>query len=415
MIRLGILVFASILLAGPATARGAEPELAPELRAALAEARDLIATRHPQAAAAALEMLLGRLADAPYARAIAYEILGHARTAQGDLEGAATAFVHALQSDALPAEFAHGLAYNLAQILIRRGRDEEGLGYLEQWFRSAQAPGVSADALAGIAYARTRRWGAAIPHLRIAARAPGADPVWQQALQDCEREARRGEVASGVVRDRLRQAPDSKARWREAIAAYREAHRDAEALALLEVMHRRGSSGAPEILELAQGCLAAGLPNRAAAVLAEALADGRLPRRRTALTLLGDAWRAARVPAQAIAAYRESVALMPDGNLYLAIGELAVTLERWDEAVAALELSLKQTVVRDPARAKLLLGIAALRVGDFERARDALEAASNVLATHDAARWWLHELDAARAATVAPAPPDGDDTRSARG
>ena len=380
----------------------AEPVLDPQHQDALATAQRLIATRHASAAATALELLLPQLADAPYARALGYELLGQARADEGNLSAAAAAFAHALESAALPPAFAHGVTYNLAQIAIRAGRYQEGLGHLERWLRAEKSPGVAAHQLAAVALTRTNRCAAALPHLRIAARAPGAEPVWQRTLEECERAARRDDSDDGAVRELLRREPDVKARWLEAIARYRAARREAEALALLEVLARRGMAGPAELHDYARGCLAAGLPHRAAETLTTALTAGTLPRERATLLLLGDAWRQARERDKALAAYREAAAAKADGNLYLDIGALAVELERWREAVAALELALDQPVLRDPAGANLLLGIAALRSGDFDLAEDALATAAKVLATRDAAQWWLRELTTARTAAAGP-------------
>ncbi|MBI4693444.1 MAG: hypothetical protein HY749_05430 [Gammaproteobacteria bacterium] len=397
---MGAPLAAVVLSLALGTALAAEPVLDPQHQDALATAQRLIATRHASAAATQLELLLPQLADAPYARALAYELLGQARAGEGNLAAAGAAFVHALASAALPPAFVHGITYNLAQIAIRDGRYQEGLGYLERWLRAEKAPGLAAHQLAAVALTRINRCRVALPHLRIAARAPGAEPVWQRALGECERAAAQDDSDDGAVRELLRREPDSKARWLEAIARYRAAHRDAEALALLEVLARRGMAGPAEFHELARGCLAAGLPNKAAVTLSAALADGRLPRERATLLLLGDAWRQARERDRALAAYREAAAAKADGNLYFDIGTLAVELERWREAVAALELALDQPVLRDPAGANLLLGIAALRSGDFDLAEDALATAGKVLATRDAAQWWLRELTTARAAAA---------------
>jgi tetratricopeptide (TPR) repeat protein len=90
-------------------------------------------------------------------------------------------------------------------------------------------------------------------------------------------------------------------------------------------------------------------------------------------------------------------ALSGDGKLDVRRGTLLVALERWDEAVQALEAGLLKGKMDDPGRAHLLLGIASNALGNPERAVTSFKNAKTSPNTRRSATQWLTYLQAEKA------------------
>lgn len=381
----------------------AQENLDPALRATLEDAARLLDAGSAGHAIGDLEALLPRLGDQPQARAVTQHLLGLARLAAGDRAGAERALRFALAAPELPAAPRHEAELRLAGILIASGRDGEGLEHLERWLNGEAAPPPEVRRLAALAYARSGRCDRALPQLQAVSRGGGAlEPAWMQALGACQQRLEHRGATTDLVLDLLRTHPQDKSAWLRGVALYRDAGDTPAALALLELLQRRGQLNGEEILELARAYLAAGLPVRAARLLEDGIAAGAPPRSRATLELAGDAWRLARDYPRAIARYRDALALRADGRLLFAVGELAFELERWDECVDALGAALAQPVLKQVAQAHLLRGIAAVERAQWALARRSLEQARKAPETRPLAEWWLAELAARPANPAAP-------------
>lgn len=373
------------------TAHAAETVSKPTYEA-LAAARKSIDAGKPAAAVDALKALLAKLGDNAYERALATQMLGYAQAAGSDLGAAAASFRQALGSGKLPAADARNLRYNLAQILINRGEDKEGLAYLEEWMKGGKAT-RDAHALAAVAYQRSGNCKAAVPHLKVLAEGKGEDnEKWEQALLACHAEAGQfGQVAK-ELEERVRAQPEDREAWLQLAAAYQRAKQVDRAIAAMEVMQARGMLDADQIVNLARLYAAAKVPLKAAELLEGVMAEGSLPRDRANQQLLVDSLLLAQERERAATVLETMLGGGEDGELQFQLGRTYFELQRWADATAALQNAVQSRSIKDATGAYLLLGIAAMQSRQPAIAEQSLRIAAGDDGTRAQAEWWLARL-----------------------
>jgi len=360
---------------------------------ALAAARKSIDAGRPAAAVDALKALLPKLSDNAYERALATQMLGYAQAAASDLAAAAASFRQALDSGKLPVADARNLRYNLAQILINRGEDKEGLAYLEEWLKGGKAT-RDAHALAAVAYQRSGNCKAAVPHLKVLAEGKGEDrEKWAQALLACHVEAGEFGQVARELEERVRARPEDREAWLQLAAAYQRAKQVDRAIAAMEVMQARGMLDADQTVNLARLYAAAKVPLKAAELLERAMAEGQLPRDRANQQLLVDSLLLAQERERAAAVLETMLGGGGgDGELQHQLGRIYFELQRWSDATATLQKAVQSRSLKDATGAYLLLGIAAIQSRQTAIAEQSLRIAAGDEGTRAQAEWWLARL-----------------------
>ncbi len=400
----------SLALAAPA--QEDRPAVSPATYDALAAARSLMDKGGHAGAAARLNALLAKVDHSAYEAALTRQLLGHIYAAMRDYAKAAALFRQALERNALPAADARSTTYNLAQILIHDGQYQEGLALLESWLKEEGAPSRDARALAAVGYYQSRNCRSAIPHLRIlAGEADNGEQQWSQALLGCYIDAKQYGEASALLEDLLLRDPANNENWLQLAAAYQQSERVDRAIAVLELMRERNVLEADALANLARLHVSRGTPYQAASLLEAGIADGTLPRSRDNLQLLADSLLLAQESAKAIAALSEIINIAPDGEVYFRMGRIQFDLQRWPEAIRAMQKAIEAGDAEDLATAHLLLGIAAVHDGKGAVAERSLKVALRNERTHDQADWWLHRLQTRAAGSSgspdSPGPPPG--------
>jgi tetratricopeptide (TPR) repeat protein len=359
----------------------------------LTAAQEMIGKDQHGAAAEKVRALLPAVEDNAYEAALAWQMLGYALSGAGDYAGAARAFQEALKREALPAAANHDLTLNVAQLLIHGEQYKEGLRYLKQWLGAEPKPSREVRTLAAIAHYRSGDCAGAIPYVRsLVKEQKTPEEQWYQVLLGCHFELKQYDAVAEVLEQLLEMNPDNREYWVQLAAIQQQLGRDEKALALLELAGQRGLLDAGEALNLARMYLAAGTPLKAAAWLEARLADGALSRGRDSLELLADSWLMALERDKGIKALEELARLDGRGETFFRIGRSYFEMERWSPASDALRTALKAGNLTDPALTYLLLGIAAVHVGDRAAAEESLNRAMDDTATRAQAAWWLQRL-----------------------
>lgn len=399
------LVLLCLALASAAwTAHAAEAISKPTYEA-LAAARKAIDAGRPADAVGRLKALLARIGDNAYEQALATQMLGYAQAAAKDLDAAAASFRQALDSGRLPAADARNLRYNLAQILINRGQDKEGLVYLEAWMQGGKAT-RDAHALAAVAYQRTGNCKAAVPHLKVLAEGKAADTAkWEQALLACQAQSGQYAQVASELEERVRANPGDREAWLQLAAAYQRARQVNRAIAVMEVMQARGMLDADQIVNLARLYATAKVPLKAAELLERTMAEGSLPRDRANQQLLVDSLLLAQERERAATVLERMLSNGEDGELQYQLGRTYFELQRWADATAVLQKAVQSRSLRDATGAYLLLGIAAMQSRQTAIAEQSLRIAAGDDGTRAQAEWWLARLRRLQQPSAAEPPP----------
>ncbi len=407
-----VMVLALVLLSTPRPVAAAEAEgdgkatVSEAAYKVLTEARALITKHQPREAIERLKTLLPKLGEQAYALAVTHQVLGYAYSEQDDYRQAAESFKKAIAYQALPEDVTHNLRYNLAQILVQLDHYQEGLSYLEEWFRHEPDPGLDALKLAATAYFHLRRYDAAVGYLRkVLGRQP--EEAWYQMLLACHLELGRNKAAASLLETMIKTYPERREYWLQLTGVYQRLDQNHKTLAVLALAERRGLLGEPELLQLARLYAYQEMPYQAAQFLEAKLKSGAIKRSLEVWDLLAQSWIQAQEKHRAVQALEQAGRLAADGNRHLQMAHVLFDLQDWKGVAQAVETALQKGAIKQTGAAHLLLGIASHHSGDTDRCRSALERAQRYSDTKAQAGWWLEKLRAEGVAATNGAPHPG--------
>jgi tetratricopeptide (TPR) repeat protein len=342
-----------------------------------------------------LKKLAVRTRGNAYEQAVVYQAMGHAYHELGNENKAIKSFEKALKDDVLPKHVARSVSYNLAQLLISVKQYRAGLTHLQRWLAGQKSPSAEALFLAATAHYGSGECKQALPYAKRAiAEASRPQEAWYGLSLSCYYELGQYRQALTVLKELIRRFPHRSEYWTQLAGVYQHLENDKKAAAILELAYGMDMLGETEMLRLVRLYLYLKAPYRAARLLQAEMNKGRISRTQKHWTLLADSLWLAEEREQSLSALRKAAELSSDGNRHYRLGRALYDLERWEEAVAALDLALEKKGLKQPELARLLLGIAAFHAGDEKHARAALKRALRDEMTRDQARWWLGRLDA---------------------
>ncbi|MEQ8801859.1 MAG: hypothetical protein RLP45_07460, partial [Haliea sp.] len=95
----------------------------------------------------------------------------------------------------------------------------------------------------------------------------------------------------------------------------------------------------------------------------------------------------------AIPAMEKAAAKSEDGELYARLGNIYLDGDRNEEAITAITRGLQRGGVRRPDSARLVLGMAYFNTKQYEKAREAFQAAGRDERSAQYARQWIQYMD----------------------
>jgi len=367
--------------------------LSPQVYQQLTRVRDLMDQSQYAAAEKILNGLLPQLAAGGYEQAVGLQTLAHLQAARNRYPQAAQSLKQSLALAALPEDVQQQARYDLAQLYLASGAPGEAAAVLETWFVHAERPSAAAHFLLGAAYVQLKQYRKAIaPLQRAIEAAQTADETWYQTLLAAHYEMGAYQDCAEVLETMVRLFPD-RDYWQQLAGIYLLLNRDERALATLELAYRQKRlSREQELLQLGQLYLARHIPFKAAQLLETEIDLGRVGADARNLELLASAWAQARERGKAIAGYQRALRAGADVTVGLYLAELYIEDERWQDAAAVLEATLKQGGLSEPGDAWLLLGVARYENGSLDAARGAFDEAARYEKARSAAHEWLEYL-----------------------
>lgn len=332
-----------------------------------------------------------------YERANLYYFQGFIRDARGEREAAVLAYGQVLVQQGLPLTMEVNTRYALAQLHLALGQWTQAADMLVSWFAISDDPPPEAHVL--LARARheqgrsrdaLKELDAAIAEARRRHLAPQED--WYLLMRTAAYGAgdltRTAATLETLARDFLR-----KEYLLQLAAIAAELNQPARRVAAMEAAWLAGwLVDAQELLGMADLYLAVGLPVRAAALLEQELAAGRIAETPANLALIATAWQQAREPALAIPRLEAAARRGKDAQLWMRLAGLQLDHEQPAGAAesARAALALDGTAA-DGVR--VLLGRALYEMGRLPEAREAFLLAQQEPASQPTAAQWLRFLD----------------------
>ena len=376
----------------------AAPKKAPELRAItykyIVKAQEQMADEDMAAAQASLEHVLAKVKKSKFDRAAVNQMLGVVYANQEKYDQALKYFKASLADDALHLAAAQQVRYNLSQLLMMKGRYQEGIDQLKIWMANLEE-GVEVPASAWImlanGYSRMERWAKVVEPAKNAIAASENPPEsWYTLLLAAHYEQKQLPEAIKVLETLVTLAPQKKQYWLQLSGMNMSLKRDGQALAALRAAYRHGLfDKESDYTQLANFLTYQQVPYQAGVVYSKGMEQGTVANSFENYKKLANFWTHARENDKAIDAYYEALALDKQPDLQVKLARLLARAERFDELLKLADSPAEKMSEKQRGEMLFLSGMAHYQLGDSRKALALMEQATQVKSSRGQANSWI--------------------------
>jgi len=288
--------------------------------------------------------------------------------------------------------------FQAAQLQYGRRHYEQASRLLDAWFCAEPPDGIPSPAFALRAslYLQEADYVDALEAIDEAIRLDDDPPEsWYQLKVAAQYELEQYSGATETLEAMIAKWPGEKNYWVQLSQLLYRLRNVERSLAVLALAHLNGLLDTQADIQYLSSLYQEALdPYRAAEVLENGVRSGIVESSPYHWTRIAETWFAASETERALAAYREAAALSSDGRADLRRGFILVDLERWAEALEALDLALAKGGLdaRGTGDGYLLRGIARFELGDFDAAETDWTTAERYDGVDRDARLWIDHL-----------------------
>jgi tetratricopeptide (TPR) repeat protein len=350
----------------------------------------------------ALQKMLARAGRDEYLQAILNQALAQVEWSRENFDAALGYFEKAVELDALPDPAHFSLMYQIAQLYFMKDRYQDALDRLELWFCKSPPETITAEAwvLKAAIRARQGNYAETLKAIDIAiSMAEDPKEQWYQLKLASHYELEQYPQAAGTLETIISRWPDKKVYWIQLSQIYYKLKQEEKALAIMALAYRRNMLDKhSDITYLSSLYSNAEVPYKAAEVLEKGINDGVVESTENYWTATADSWYAAEELEKALSAYEKAGKASEGGDIDLRRGYILIDLERWPDALSALNSALKKGGLneRKTGEAHLLRGMAQFNLGNFDSASSDWGKARRNSRTKDAAQQWINHLQEER-------------------
>lgn len=390
-------VACSLVLAAAAWAAGDTKQtaaLSQPVFDALKSAQEAIETKNYAAGHAALNKLRAKSKLSAYETAQIWNLTAYAYYLQEQYPKAIDAYTKVLALPDIPEALVQSTLKTLSQLYFTVEDYRHALETVDKLTAAVAEPSADVYMLKGQAHFQLGQFEAALKPIKTALdkyEAAGKLPQenWLLLLRVCYYELQDFKHMTGVVKDLIRLYP--KDQYILTLAGiYSELGDTRKQLALTESLYDSGRlRDTAQIVNLANLHMLHGAPYKAAKVLEKEMNGGHIDSSERNLRLLSQAWYQAREDELAIPPLQRAAEMAEDGELYIRLAQSFINLDRWQEAITAIESGLAKGGVKRVDTANLMLGMALMNLRKLKAAQSAFEVAASDKRSAPAARQWL--------------------------
>lgn len=350
----------------------------------------------------ALQKMLSRAGRDEYLRAILNQALAQVEWSRENFDAALSYFEKAVELDSLPDDTHFALMYQIAQLYFMKDRYQEALDRWELWYCKSPPEKITAEAwvLKAAILARQADYVETLQAIdKAISMSENPKEQWYLLKLASHYELEQYPQAATTLETIISRWPDKKVYWIQLSQIYYKLKQEEKALAIMALAYRRNMLDKhTDITYLSSLYSNAEVPYKAAEVLEKGINDGVVKSTENYWTATADAWYAAEELEKALSAYEKAGKAADDGDIDLRRGYILVDLERWQEALAALNAALTKGGLdeRKTGEAYLLRGMAQFNLGNYDGAKSDWRIARRNSRTKDAAQQWINHLEEER-------------------
>lgn len=178
--------------------------------------------------------------------------------------------------------------------------------------------------------------------------------------------------------------------WYELGGIYGQLEEDKQRLATLDILYLdKALTKSRELLSLAYLYLGAGVPNRAAEIIEQGMAEKNIEPTVKNLEILGAAWQQARETQKALGPLKKAAQRSGNGEVWARLAMVYLDRNENFNAVSAARKALQKGGLKKPAYTHMTLGNALVNLYCYRDAVDAFSEAAKYKKSKTTARQWM--------------------------
>ena len=331
-----------------------------------------------------------------------YRMYGFVYANQERYKDAIQAFQDLLKQEDLSEREKNDTMFTLAQLHFQIEDWQGAIKILKSWLASVENPPSEPYIMLASAYYQTDQYEEIIAPVERAIeiareRDKPAKESWWLLLRAGYYEMNNLEKVTDILEILVVTWP-KKEYWTMLSGMYGELNREKQQLGAWEAAYDQDLlSSSVEIVTLAQLLMQAEAGYKAARILDKGFADGAVEENESNLRLLSQAWQMAAEYEKAIVPLKKAASISGDGVLDIRLASNYLSLNQYEECIAASRKGLNKGGLKRPATAQEMLGMCLYEEEQYEDAKKAFRQAAKDEAIEKRARNWIKFIESEQA------------------
>ncbi len=333
-----------------------------------------------------------------YELANVYNLMAFIYYSREDYAGALRAYENVIRQPDIPLAMEINTRYTVAQLHFVQENWREGISALLKWFDMSDNAPANAYVLLAQGYYQLEDFPKALENVEIAIdiyNEKGKTPKeqWYNLARFLYTDKGDIDRSMDVLEQLLTHYP-KKDYWVQLSYMYSEKENQVRQLGAMETAYVQDlleKNG--ELRNLASLYLSQGVPYKAGEVLEQGFEDDIVEKNSKNYELMAGSWRQAQEIDKAIPAMEIAASKSDSGELYSRLGSIYLDGEQFGKAIEAINKGLRRGGVKRPDSARLVLGMAHFNREEYDKARDAFEAAGRDERSEQYAEQWIKYME----------------------
>jgi len=333
-----------------------------------------------------------------YELANVYNLMAFIYYSREDYAGALRAYENVIRQPDIPLAMEINTRYTVAQLHFVQENWREGISALLKWFDMSDNAPANAYVLLAQGYYQLEDFPKALENVEIAIdiyNEKGKTPKeqWYNLARFLYTDKGDIDRSMEVLEQLLTHYP-KKDYWVQLSYMYSEKENQVRQLGAMETAYVQDlleKNG--ELRNLASLYLSQGVPYKAGEVLEQGFEDDIVEKNSKNYELMAGSWRQAQEIDKAIPAMEIAASKSDSGELYSRLGSIYLDGEQFGKAIEAINKGLRRGGVKRPDSARLVLGMAHFNREEYDKARDAFEAAGRDERSEQYAEQWIKYME----------------------
>lgn len=329
-----------------------------------------------------------------YEVAMLWNFYGFTHYANDDLPQAIASFKNVIAQEAIPESLRLSTLYSLAQLSMQQQDYGQTIEFLNQWQAiNTKALTTSQHVMYANVFYQDKKYQRSLTSINNAielAKAENEVPKenWLILARANYYELKQPKKVTEIMEEmvRLYSKPEY---WIQLAGMYGEIGEEQKQMGAMEAAWQAGYVTKPQdIRMLAQLYRFHGAPYKAAKLLDDAIAQGKIVASEKNLEMLAQSFTAARDDAKAIPVLVKASEIAESGKFDAQLAQAYLNTEKWQKAIDSADKALKRGGISREGDMHLVLGMSYFNMKKFDKSLDAFKAAEDIAAARKTAKQW---------------------------